>query len=143
MAISSQFLARREHRRLDAARIAQALQNELIGGGGALLALLDLGQIAIDGDGTAAASVRRSLTWSQRPSERAEASARQDCDAGKTLPRSTAPSRRFGVLNETVRDGAADDLFEGGAGFRRARLPWSKQFGDICVLPRTSRSSLS
>ena len=44
---------RRQHGRLDAARVAQALQDELIGGGGPLLALLHLGQVAVDGDGAA------------------------------------------------------------------------------------------
>ncbi len=48
-----EFLTGRQDGGLDAARITQALENELIGGGGPLLALLDLGQIAIDGDGTA------------------------------------------------------------------------------------------
>ena len=35
---------------LDAPGIAQALQDELIGGGGALLALFQLGEVAVDGD---------------------------------------------------------------------------------------------
>jgi hypothetical protein len=43
-----ELVARRQDRRLDAARVAQALQDQLIGGGGFLLALLDLCEIAIE-----------------------------------------------------------------------------------------------
>jgi hypothetical protein len=39
----SELLARRQDRGLDAARIAQALQDELVGGGGSLLAFLGYG----------------------------------------------------------------------------------------------------
>jgi hypothetical protein len=55
-----ELAASRQNRRLDSARIAQALQNELIGCRSPLLAFLNLGEIAIDGNG-AAVSVRRSL----------------------------------------------------------------------------------
>ena len=48
-----ELAARRQHGGLDAAGIAQALQDQLIGGGGALLAFLDVGEVAVDGDGAA------------------------------------------------------------------------------------------
>ena len=68
---------------LDAARIAQALQDELIGGGGALLALLHLGEVAIDGDGAARSRCdARSPEASGRRSG-ARAAARRDCGAAR------------------------------------------------------------
>jgi hypothetical protein len=58
-----ELVARRQDRRLDAARVAQALQDQLIGGGGFLLALLDLCEIAIE---KTARSARAVSTFASR-----------------------------------------------------------------------------
>ena len=65
-----EFLARRQDRGLDAARIAQALQDELVGRSGPLLAFLDLGEIAIHRDAATAGDVAARVICSQVPSAR-------------------------------------------------------------------------
>ena len=78
----------RQDRGLDAPRIAQALQDELVGGGGALLALFQLGQIAIDGD---AASILGAPLADLNPASIGavlQAPARRDCGVAPGARRS-------------------------------------------------------
>jgi hypothetical protein len=94
---------------LDAPRVAQALQDELVGGGGALLAVFELGQIAVDGD--AAAILGAPLT-DLNPASLARCSntgspGLQCCARRSSIHASGAAPR---ILNESAFHHGAQDL---------------------------------
>ena len=117
-ATAFELLARGQHGVLDAVCIAESLQDELVSGGGAALALLDLGQIAIDGDrapcpGVTFAHLEPAAVRPMLEQRLARIAMQREALAE---PAFALPPR---VGNEAVLDGVADDLLEGRAGFRR------------------------
>jgi hypothetical protein len=108
----------RQNGRLDTARVAQALQDELIGCRRPLLAFLDLGEVAVDGN--RAAGLGAALADLEPAAIRAVLQQRLARMAmlGETLP-DPALFLAFGVLDEAVRHCAADDLLKRRAGLRR------------------------
>ena len=103
---------------LDAPGIAQALQNELIGGCGALLALFQLGEVAVDGD--AAGVFRAPLAHLNPASVGAMLEHRL---AGIAVLRQALGDPGLGahpcILNEAALHSAAEDLLIGAPRLRR------------------------
>ena len=120
-----------QNRGLDATRIAKVLQDELVGGGGPLLAFLDLREIAVDSDSAAAGNATfRDLQpgpigaafqyWFSRVAMLRK--------APPELARTTA----LGVLDQPPLCGTSDDLLVGHSGSGRPRA-MIEQLGELVV----------